>query len=101
VEEVNLCMPGTLVKARGREWAVLPGSIPLPSLDSCGNAASARMLANAARLAIRTGVGPFRSFGRMRVVPRPYQWVTTIRFHHAQSWEDIVKEWESLFGKML
>ncbi|WP_158999271.1 helicase-related protein [Pigmentibacter ruber] len=99
--------PGSLVKARGREWTVLPGSTkdlyllrPLaggneklatgilseleeiepaeflfPRLEDASDAVSARILRDAARLSIRSGVGPFRSFSRISVEPRPYQLV--------------------------
>ncbi len=102
--------PGSLVRARGREWTVLPGSsselcllrplagregneetgiltkiekiepaeFPFPSLAEAGDASSARLLRDAARLSIRTGVGPFRSFGRISVEPRAYQLVPLI-----------------------
>src|SRR5690606_28743625 len=36
---------------------------------------SARLLRDAVRLNIRAGAGPFRSFGRIAVEPRPYQLV--------------------------
>ena len=102
--------PGSLVRARGREWTVLPGTtqelcllrplagregndetgiltkiekvepaeFPFPTLEEAGDASSARLLRDAARLSIRTGVGPFRSFGRISVEPRAYQLVPLI-----------------------
>ncbi|MFN8188062.1 MAG: helicase-related protein [Gaiellales bacterium] len=97
---------GTLVKARGREWVVLPDSTDdllvlrplggtddeiagvLPALESVesasfdlpdpndlGDARSARLLRDALRLTFRSSAGPFRSFGRIAVEPRPYQLV--------------------------
>ncbi len=98
--------PGTLVKARGREWVVLPDSsddllllrplggsdeeiagiltaleevspatFDLPDPNDVGDARSARLLRDALRLTFRSSAGPFRSFGRLAVEPRPYQLV--------------------------
>lgn len=98
--------PGTLVKARNREWVVLPesteemwmlrpigglddeitGVIPSiesirpatfqsPNPDQAGDFVSCRRLRDAARLANQTATGPFRSFGKLAVTPRPYQLV--------------------------
>ncbi|MFG0318242.1 MAG: helicase-related protein [Planctomycetota bacterium JB042] len=97
---------GSLVRARGREWVVLPESrdellvlrplggtdeevcgvyTPLESVESAtfewpdptdvGDDRSARMLRDAVRLGFRSSAGPFRSFGRISVEPRPYQLV--------------------------
>jgi superfamily II DNA or RNA helicase len=98
--------PGSLIRARGREWVVLPGSEgPLllarpiggteeeisgihtgleevdpssfgaPSLEDQGDYRSGRLLRDAVRLTSRNVAGPFRSFGRIAVEPRPYQLV--------------------------
>ena len=98
--------PGTLVKARGREWVVLPESegdvlmvrpiggvddevvgisrsietitsakFSLPKPELAGDFNSCRMLRDAARLSTRSATGPFRSFGKIAVEPRPYQLV--------------------------
>src|SRR5579872_454788 len=98
--------PGALVRARGREWVVLPESTPdllmvrpIGGLDeevvgiasSIEDVASARfdpsngenpgdynacrLLRDAARISTRNAAGPFRSFGRIAVEPRPYQLV--------------------------
>jgi len=98
--------PGSLVRARGREWVVLPDSEPdllvlrplggadaetagiLPALEpvapasfapplpeQAGDARSAGLLRDALRLGFRSSAGPFRSFGRIAVEPRPYQLV--------------------------
>lgn len=98
--------PGTLVKARGREWVVLPesegdvvmvrpiggvddevvgisrtieqiesASFSLPNPSMAGDFNSCRMLRDAARLSTRSATGPFRSFGKIAVEPRPYQLV--------------------------
>lgn len=105
----NLATPGTLVRARGREWLVLPessaellivrpiggldeettGIIPgiepvesatfsLPSRQDLGDFTSGRLLREAARLSTRSAAGPFRSFARIGVEPRPYQLVPLI-----------------------
>lgn len=99
---------GSLVKARGREWVVLPESkqdrlllrplggtdqettciyLPLegndvqsatfglPDANYPGDFQSCRILRDAVRLSFRSGAGPFRSFGRIAVEPRPYQLV--------------------------
>jgi len=102
----SLSRPGTLIKARGREWVVLPESteelliarpvgglddeitgilsavepvetttFPLPTADDLGDFAAGQMLRDAARLSTRAAAGPFRSFGRIAVEPRPYQLV--------------------------
>ncbi len=97
---------GSLVKARGREWVVLPGSdedflilrplggieeevtgihqkleqvqparFELPNPAQVGDYRSARLLRDAVRLGFRNSAGPFRSFARLAVEPRPYQLV--------------------------
>ncbi len=98
--------PGALVKARGREWVVLPdstedvllvrpigglddevvgicrtiepvtsASFSLPNWQNPGDFNSCRLLRDAARLSTRSAAGPFRSFGKIAVDPRPYQLV--------------------------
>lgn len=102
----TLSKPGTLVRARGREWVVLPESsdellmvrpvggldeeitgilpavepvesatFPLPTAEDLGDFTSGQILRDAARLSTRAAAGPFRSFGRIAVEPRPYQLV--------------------------
>ena len=97
---------GSLVKARGREWVVLPGSeddllmvrplggtedeatgllLPLEKVEPAqfdlpdptrpGDDRSCRLLRDAVRLGFRSSAGPFRSFARIAVEPRPYQLV--------------------------
>ncbi len=97
---------GSLVRARGREWVVLPESeddllilrplggsedevagvltdvervepanFTLPSPEDIGDYRSARLLRDALRLGFRSSAGPFRSFGKVAVEPRPYQLV--------------------------
>jgi superfamily II DNA or RNA helicase len=50
-------------------------TFPLPSADDIGDFRSGRLLRDAARLSTRSASGPFRSFGRIAVEPRPYQLV--------------------------
>jgi len=97
---------GSLVKARGREWVVLPESegdllivrplggtddevtgilqtiepvepaqFDMPDPDDIGDHRSCKLLRDAVRLSFRNSAGPFRSFGRIAVEPRPYQLV--------------------------
>lgn len=94
------------MKARGREWVVLPESqedllvlrplggtddevtgiytplerveparFDLPDLRFIGDDRSCRLLRDAVRLGFRSSAGPFRSFARIAVEPRPYQLV--------------------------
>ena len=97
---------GSLVRARGREWVVLPDSsdemlvlrplggtddeiagvytalelvesaqFDLPDPAQVGDYRSARLLRDAIKLGFRSSAGPFRSFARINVEPRPYQLV--------------------------
>src|SRR5262245_50062788 len=97
---------GSLVRARGREWVVLPESddamvllrplggtedevtgiylplepveparFDLPDPTQVGDHRSCRLLRDAVRLSSRASAGPFRSFARIAVAPRPYQFV--------------------------
>lgn len=99
---------GSLVKARDREWVVLPEStedllvlrplggseaettgiylplegnhvrsatFDLPDASKPGDHHSCALLRDALRLGFRSSAGPFRSFGRLNVEPRPYQLV--------------------------
>lgn len=50
-------------------------AFPPPNPQHFGDARSAALLIQAAKLAIRSGAGPFRSLGRLAVEPRPYQLV--------------------------
>ena len=47
----------------------------LPDANHPGDFQSCRILRDAVRLTFRSGAGPFRSFGRIAVEPRPYQLV--------------------------
>ncbi len=98
--------PGTLVRARGREWVVQPRSgkdvlrlrpfggadedgvtllpdlesqppepavFPWPVPEQAGNHDGAVLLRDALLLKLRSGAGPFRSFGNIAIEPRAYQ----------------------------
>ena len=49
-----------------------------PSPDKAGDFGGALLLRDAARLRLRSGAGPFRSMGRVSVVPRPYQFAPLV-----------------------
>lgn len=54
---------------------VQAATFPPPNPNDIGDFASARLLHEAMRLSVRSSAGPFRSFGRIAVEPRPYQLV--------------------------
>lgn len=54
---------------------ITSADFPLPKPEEAGDATSAGLLFDAARLTLRDGAGPFRSLGRISVRPRPYQFV--------------------------
>lgn len=54
---------------------ITPSTFPPPTADDIGDFAACRMLRDAAMLSTRASAGPFRSFGRIAVEPRPYQLV--------------------------
>jgi len=59
---------------RGLE-PVEPAAFEYPNPSRAGDANQARLLRDALRLGFRSSAGPFRSFGRIAVEPRPYQLV--------------------------
>lgn len=63
-----------LLPALERE-PVAPAIFPLPDPSRSGNHDASRLLRDALQLKLRAGCGPFRSFGRIAVEPRPYQLV--------------------------
>src|SRR5690348_16386101 len=85
--------PGSLVRARGREWIVLTGSDgevlrvrPVSGteedqtlihlgLETEPVTDAALLLRDALVLSLRRGAGPFRSFGQIAIEPRAYQLV--------------------------
>lgn len=54
---------------------VVSTSFQLPTREDLGDFTSGLLLRDAARLSTRAAAGPFRSFGRIAVEPRPYQLV--------------------------
>lgn len=54
---------------------VQSATFPWPDANKPGNHSSALLLRDALRLKLRTGGGPFRSFGNIAVEPRAYQLV--------------------------
>ena len=111
VSAARYYQPGSLVRARGRDWVVIPSDVdqlvrlrpvdgvdedevglflplerdaikpsdyPPPDPESAGDFTSALLLQDAVRLTLRRGAGPFRSIGRLSVIPRPYQYVPLI-----------------------
>lgn len=54
---------------------VTPASFALPDPNHLGDYRSCRMLRDALRLGFRSSAGPFRSFAKIAVEPRPYQLV--------------------------
>ncbi len=58
--------------------AIKPATFAWPSETDVGDMAGALLLADAARLKLRDGAAPFRSLGRISVVPRPYQFVPLV-----------------------
>jgi ERCC4-related helicase len=55
--------------------SVEPAQFALPDPTQIGDYRSARLLRAAVRLGFRSSAGPFRSFARINVEPRPYQLV--------------------------
>ena len=96
---------GSLVRVRGREWVVQPGTVPdflllqplgggqddvvgvfpdegvepasfpPPSPDDLGDASSTDLLRTALRVGFSSSAGPFRSLAGISVSPRSYQYV--------------------------
>lgn len=54
---------------------VKPATFELPDARRVGDFQSCRLLRDAIRLGFRSSAGPFRSFGKIAVEPRPYQLV--------------------------
>ena len=58
--------------------ALKPSEYEQPDSDRSGDFTGSLLLRDAVRLSLRSGAGPFRSMGRLSVVPRPYQFVPLI-----------------------
>lgn len=54
---------------------VRPARFELPDPQRLGDFRSSRLLRDALRLGFRSSAGPFRSFARLAIEPRPYQLV--------------------------
>ncbi len=54
---------------------VQPATFPWPTVDQARNHSSSQLLLDALQLKLRSGAGPFRSFGNIAVEPRAYQLV--------------------------
>lgn len=60
------------------ERTVTSTSFAPPDMALAGDTVGAGLLLDAARLSLRSGAAPFRSLGRISVVPRPYQLVPLV-----------------------
>ena len=65
----------TLVYLPLERQPVQPATFPWPTVDQARNHAASQMLLDALQLKLRSGAGPFRSFGNIAVEPRAYQLV--------------------------
>ena len=65
----------TLIYLPLERQPVGPASFPWPTADQARNHAASQLLMDALQLKLRSGAGPFRSFGNIAVEPRAYQLV--------------------------
>lgn len=65
----------TLVYLPLERQPVQPATFPWPSLAQARNHSASQLLLDALQLKLRSGAGPFRSFGSIAVEPRAYQLV--------------------------
>ncbi len=65
----------TLVYLPLERQPVRPATFPWPSAAHARNHAASQLLLDALQLKLRSGAGPFRSFGNIAVEPRAYQLV--------------------------
>lgn len=65
----------TLIYLPLERHSVQPATFPWPSVDQARNHSASQMLLDALQLKLRSGAGPFRSFGNIAVEPRAYQLV--------------------------
>ncbi len=56
-----------------------PATFPWPSVAQARNHSASQLLMDALQLKLRSGAGPFRSFGNIAVEPRAYQLVPLLR----------------------
>lgn len=65
----------TLIYLPLERQPVQPATFPWPSLAQARNHTASQLLLDALQLKLRSGAGPFRSFGNIAVEPRAYQLV--------------------------
>ncbi|BCL91901.1 helicase-related protein [Ralstonia pseudosolanacearum] len=65
----------TLIYLPLERQPVRPATFPWPTVAQARNHAASQMLLDALQLKLRSGAGPFRSFGNIAVEPRAYQLV--------------------------
>ncbi|WP_255511630.1 DEAD/DEAH box helicase [Mitsuaria sp. TWR114] len=65
----------TLIYLPLERQPVQPATFPLPSVAQARNHSASQLLLDALQLKLRSGAGPFRSFGNIAVEPRAYQLV--------------------------
>ncbi|MBB4013635.1 helicase-related protein [Niveibacterium umoris] len=65
----------TLIYLPLERQPVQAATFPWPTLDQARNHSASQMLLDALQLKLRSGAGPFRSFGNIAVEPRAYQLV--------------------------
>jgi superfamily II DNA or RNA helicase len=65
----------TLVYLPLERQPVQPATFPWPTVEQARNHSASQMLMDALQLKLRSGAGPFRSFGNIAVEPRAYQLV--------------------------
>ncbi|MGV2862953.1 helicase-related protein [Achromobacter sp. AGC39] len=65
----------TLIYLPLERHPVQPASFPWPSVAQARNHSASQLLLDALQLKLRSGAGPFRSFGNIAVEPRAYQLV--------------------------
>lgn len=65
----------TLIYLPLERQPVQPATFPWPSVPQARNHSASQLLLDALQLKLRSGAGPFRSFGNIAVEPRAYQLV--------------------------
>lgn len=65
----------TLIYLPLERQPVGPASFPWPAVEQARNHSASQLLMDALQLKLRSGAGPFRSFGNIAVEPRAYQLV--------------------------
>jgi len=65
----------TLIYLPLERQPVQPATFPWPKVDQARNHSASQLLLDALQLKLRSGAGPFRSFGNIAVEPRAYQLV--------------------------